>query len=335
MKKIGFIILVMVGFIISPIINAPETVNAQKNSNNAYDMINSKGEVIKYEDYIKKLKNSKSLVTEGSEGTGEVLPKTEINTDFKKNKPYKYNLTPETTYIGGKSPNEYFPQVVIGADGRTKVSNTSVTPHRQIAYIELEFRDGWYTCTGTVIGKDKVLTNAHCVMDVTNQSGAINGYVYPAVNNNTYSYGVYQIVDYYITSNYVQTGDPTQDFAVLKLSTYLGKNIGDVVGYLPLRQVSSIQGTSAKLYGYPGDKIEQYNEVSQWGMTGSISKETNELAFYQIDTYNGQSGSSLLNSSNEIIAVHRGSFSVNGTTYNGGPKMIKPVYDFIRAAMLN
>ncbi|WP_235048685.1 serine protease [Geobacillus sp. WSUCF1] len=57
--------------------------------------------------------------------------------------------------------------------------------------MELEFRDGWYTCTGTVIGKDKVLTNAHCVMDVTNQSGAINGYVYPAVNNNTYSYGVY------------------------------------------------------------------------------------------------------------------------------------------------
>ncbi len=298
-------------------------------------MINSKGEIIKYEDYMKKLKNSRVLVTEGSEGTGEVLPKAEINTDFKKSKPYKYNLNPETTYIGDKSPNQYFPQVVIGADGRAKVSNTSVAPYRQIAYIELEFRDGWYACTGTVIGKDKVLTNAHCVMDVVNQSGAINGYVYPAMNNNIYSYGVYQIVDYYITSNYIQTGDPTQDFAVLKLSTYLGKNIGDVVGYLPLRQVSNIQGTSVKIYGYPGDKIEQYKEISQWGMAGSVSKETGELAFYQIDTYNGQSGSSLLNSSNEIIAVHRGSFRINGTTYNGGPKMIKPVYDFIRAAMQN
>ncbi|WP_232722170.1 hypothetical protein [Geobacillus sp. Manikaran-105] len=62
--------------------NIPATVLAQKNSNNAYDMINSKGEIIKYEDYMKKLKNSRVLVTEGSEGTGEVLPKAEINTDF-------------------------------------------------------------------------------------------------------------------------------------------------------------------------------------------------------------------------------------------------------------
>lgn len=61
-------------------------------------------------------------------------------------------------------------------------------------------------------------------------------------------------------------------------------------------------------------------------------QENSFLAFYEIDTYGGQSGSAMLNSSNQIIGVHNGGYDLNSNNVmdaNGGPKMTKPMYDFV------
>ncbi|MED4988000.1 MULTISPECIES: trypsin-like serine peptidase [Parageobacillus] len=295
-----------------------------------YDMVNSKGEVIKYADYIKKLNTSSTREKkENYNGTGEILPMRQLP-DYKKYKPYK-SLNPSTT--SEAIEKLIFPYVVIGDDGRRVVEDTSASPFKQISYIELEWDNFWGWCTGTLIGKDTVLTNAHCVIDPYTKQGIRSAYVIPGLNNNHYSYGAYEVVDYFVTSHWINTGDSSQDFAVLKLAPYLGKNAGDVAGYLPIRQVTNIVNQTIKIYGYPADKINATGTFSQWGMSGSVEREDTNLAFYKLDTYNGQSGAAMLNSSNEIVGVHRGGYVFSdGQTFNGGPKMIKPVYDFIKAA---
>ncbi|PEJ91097.1 hypothetical protein CON73_15790 [Bacillus toyonensis] len=76
---------------------------------------------------------------------------------------------------------------------------------------------------------------------------------------------------------------------------------------------------------YPGDKAQSTGAVSQWGASGSILQENSSLAFYEIDTYGGQSGSAMLKSLNQIIDVHNGGYDLSGNSVidsNGGPKWL-------------
>ncbi|WP_405099292.1 trypsin-like serine peptidase [Oceanobacillus sp. FSL H7-0719] len=223
------------------------------------------------------------------------------------------------------------PFVVIGADQRTLVQNHLVAPHIQISYIESDFWDGTYSCTGTVIGLDTVLTNAHCVFDANMQRGAQSIRVYPAVENGFALRGQYIAENYFVTSHYINTGHASEDFAVIKVGPEIntGLEIGNV-GTRPISTVSNIQGSLIGIHGYPGDLIR--NTFSQWGAFGHVTEETNDLAYYSIDTNSGQSGSSMLRL-NSIVGVHNASYRFSdGTIVNGGPKVTKRVVDFIRGA---
>ncbi|MGI8384198.1 trypsin-like serine peptidase [Robertmurraya sp. P23] len=328
MRKFYFVSLVIFGFLLIPLTAFANEDGNNKNDFHPYDMVNSKGEVINYEDYVQEIDDTLTSMNDASyTGTGEILPERKLP-NYKKKKQYK-SLDPS----GDAIQKLITPYVVIGADNRTVVQDTSVSPFKQISYIEIEWANSWGWCTGTLIGQDTVLTNGHCVVNPYTQQGIRGAYVIPGLNNNHYSYGAYQVVDYFVPSGWINTGDTAQDFAVLKLAPYLGKNAGEVAGYRPVRQVSNILNQNIRVYGYPGDIIERTGVYSQWGMSGTIGREDNSLAFYQLDTFNGQSGSAILNGSNEIIGVHRGGYTfMDGQTFNGGPKMIKPVYDFIKAA---
>ncbi|MGD6847970.1 serine protease [Rossellomorea aquimaris] len=328
MKKYYFSTLLLVVFLLIPLTVFADEKDT-KNGSHPYDMVNSKGEVIKYEDYMKELDTSSLKKDENYNGSGKILPERKLP-NYKKYKPYK-SLSPSVP--SGAIQKSITPYVVIGEDGRRVVDDTSVSPFKQISYIELEWADSWGWCTGTLIGKDTVLTNGHCVVDPDTQQGITGAYVIPGLNNSHYSYGAYQVVDYFVPSQWINTGDSSQDFAVLKLAPYIGENAGDVAGYRPIRQVTNIANQTVKVYGYPSDRINDAGTYSQWGMSGTVGREDTSLAFYQLDTFNGQSGSAMLNSSNEIVGVHRGGYTFSdGQSFNGGPKMIKPVYDFIKAA---
>lgn len=71
------------------------------------------------------------------------------------------------------------------------------------------------------------------------------------------------------------------------------------------------------------------------GMSGTVSEESTSIAYYSLDTAGGQSGSAILNSSNQVIGVHNAGYRrTDGTQINGGPKMTKPMVDFITFASL-
>lgn len=302
----------------------PENISPQ-NQSSPYDMINSDGTVVKFSEYSKALtQKDYDEINTGIIGNGK-----EITSGA------PFNLKP-LNKLGLPKEKDKPNEVVFGTDNRSKVSNTSIQPHRSISYISISYPNGDYMCTGTVIGKDTVLTNAHCIYNKDTKQYIKSGYIIPALNDSHYSYGYYNIESYSIPSGYINSGGSAQyDFAVMKVSTNGGSHIGDVVGSLGVKQVNSIKGTGIKIYGYPADKAVSTGAVSQWGTSGSILQENSSLAFYEIDTFGGQSGSAMLNSSNQIIGVHNGAYDLNANDVsdsNGGPKMIKPMYDFVTYA---
>ena len=297
-----------------------------------YDMVNSKGEIIKYKDYSKS-----SLIrmneTPSTKGSGKIDPiyfgeKIEIPNDFSDQPNYIINDTDVDN-------NLISPFIVIGNDGR-EIVDTDELPFSAISYLELSWANGsGGTCTGTLIGRNRVLTNAHCVIKPGTQQGISSAIVYPGVSGSTAWFGGYNVVDYYVTSNWISTGSITEDFAVLVLSATNNRHAGDVAGTLGIRRVTNLLNTNIGIFGYPGDLIQAAEEINQYGMRGRVTNEDNSTAFYEIDTAGGQSGSALLNASNQVVGVHSSGYSnSNGTPiFNGGPKMTTYMFDFVSSAL--
>lgn len=305
-------------------------------SENPYDLVNSKGEIIKYSEVqeLIKEKGPAKLNPKGSPGSGAVL--SEVAIPNFSNKPFKEMGTGailDENKLSIKTNNLVNPFAIFGADGRSLVKDTSKDPYKKITYLQIEFPTAIGICTGTVIGKDMVLTNAHCVRDILDDEHAIDAVALPALKDNHYSYGAYWLEDYFYPVGYDNSGGSAQyDFAVLKFHRAGDKVIGDAVGYLPIKQVNSVKGNTIKVYGYPGDKAAETGVYNQWGMSGSVTEDDTYYIKYMLDTNQGQSGSAILNSSNEIIGVHSGAFLDRVTrepVINGGPKMGKPMVDFI------
>lgn len=329
-RIISAVLFGLMAFAITVSPSFANTISA--NSDSPYDLINSKGQIIKYSDLQNQVQSYNVSESRGKVGSGIVLPEREIPKD--PNKP-TINFGTGQIIDEDKDSNSFSPFAVIGTDQRTKVTDTTKTPHKQIAYVELEYDNFYAACTGTLIGKDLVLTNAHCVHDLDTGESAVGGVVIPALKDNHYSYGAYFIQDYYHPVGYSNSGDSQYDFAILKLEKYGSYDAGDIVGYLPYKQVTNLSGTTIKIYGYPADLIEETGLYNQWGMSGTVSQESTNLAYYTIDTFNGQSGSAMLNTSNQVVGVHNASYRLqNGNVINGGPKMTKPMVDFITWASL-
>ncbi len=343
MKKVTFILTLLLCF--APMIgfaqvqdNTPVAKPSKTTKENPYDLISSDGTVIKYEEYAPLLKEKRVKLPEvETKGNGVVFSNEE---NMIKDTTDLTNLDQVLNYESNKKvfkgSGDISANVVIGTDGRSKVTNTDISPYRMIAYIELNFGSFYSQCTGTVIGKDMVLTNAHCVKDLDSGTDAQSAYVIPAVTNSHYSYGAYSMDEFLVPRGYADTGGSGQyDFAIIKTNTYGSYEIGNVTGTLGIKQVTSIKDTAIKIYGYPGDKIASTGIVDQWGMSGTVSEEDTAIAYYSLDTAGGQSGSAILNTSNQVIGVHHAAYrKSDGSQINGGPKMTKPMVDFITFASL-
>jgi protease YdgD len=174
-------------------------------------------------------------------------------------------------------------RVVIGTDDRVPVL-TRAYPWSAIGRIEIAKADGSsYTCTGTLIGTDIVLTNAHCLMEPTTNK--------PIIGRNQPSDNLVQIVfqasmikgvaldsarviDYRYGTNKPQKflGD---DWAILKLD----KPLGTMYGYLGWQNLDFSnpkiwQATRdhLNLVGYASDFPTQSNsEYGQGGDTAGMN----------------------------------------------------------------
>lgn len=217
----------------------------------------------------------------------------------------------------GTESNSVSPSVVIGPDGRTKVSNINVTPYKQTVYLESIYLNTFnelvvYRCSGSFfkdnLAQGKVLTSAHCIYTREMDENFVQGYVLGMAIYRGMKDGVYDDVSYAssvkIPSEYINTGQIATDIGAVTMQDDL--SIG--LGTLDLENASS---RTVKIGGYPADK-PNYN---QYIMSGSANLSNGVLS-YTIDTYGGQSGAPVLdNNTNKVIGVHSAGSTINQKNY--------------------
>jgi protease YdgD len=243
--------------------------------------------------------------------------------------------------LQSKLPYGSSDRVIIGTDDRVPVL-TRAYPWSAIGRIEATKADGSsYTCTGTLIGTDIVLTNAHCLVDETTHQPIIEKNQSPSsptqiVFQPSMVKGVAldsaRVIDYcYGTKKPLKfLGD---DWAILKLDRPLGIIYGSL-GWqnLDFSNPRIWQATRDRLnlVGYAADFPTQSNsEYGQGGDTAGMNAgcsiegiETKGtfkgVLLHRCDTNPGASGGPLFAQFSDgnyyIVGLHSGSSALREST---------------------
>jgi V8-like Glu-specific endopeptidase len=222
------------------------------------------------------------------------------------------NLQQDTADARGARPKT---ESVIGTDERIKITNTAVYPWRAITKLYMTFPNGLtYSCSGTMVNPKYVLTAGHCVFSSADGGWAKTITVIPGLNGTYKPYG--QTTATYMRSytGWTVSGSSNHDFGLITLASPLGSS----TGWFGLKSYSSVDGLSANLAGYPGDKD---GGLGLYYGFGPITSSTAYRVFYSIDTYGGQSGSGVYHiepgTLRYVFAVHTTGYG----TYNGGTRI--------------
>jgi len=195
-------------------------------------------------------------------------------------------------------------------DHRVKVDEYSEYPWSTICRINTDNGHG----SGTVISSNLVLTAAHVVKDVRLEYLEI----IPAYSSEKAPFGVYtKIKEVFIHPKY-KDGDSKYDVAIIHLEEW----IGHMTGWVGIRE--PYRSSSLTIAGYPGDLSEG---EKMYKNTGDIIRQNNVRFYYHFATYNGMSGSGLLDDEKYLIGVHSG-----GTTdENYGVRINTEILNWLNA----
>lgn len=238
------------------------------------------------------------------------------------------------------SDNPFPFRAVIGQDDRVPMVSREF-PWSAIGRIEGISAEGKrYSCTGTLIAANIVLTNAHCVVnpDTHRVSKAIQ-FLPNLVNGNLKDDADIAVVEsYYYGTDFkgdVETVD-VDDWAILKLD----KPLGQQYGYLGWKAAPSLElkrlSKTLALVGYSMDFPKQPKTASGLELTAgpgltagvhqgcSIVDERNGLLLHDCDSKGGASGGPILakvDGEYYVVALHAGWRKVNGTVTNYAVKI--------------
>jgi protease YdgD len=189
-------------------------------------------------------------------------------------------------------------RVIIGTDDRTPVL-TRAYPWSAIGRIEITTANEGYTCTGTLIGLDLVLTNAHCLMDEQTKQPMIPKNPTPE-NPNQIKFSpsmirgealdTARVIDYRFGTNDPYT-NPGDDWAILKLDQPLGARYG-YLGWrnLDFANPKMLQATRDRLslVGYAADFPTTRN--TEYGTSGKTAGMNENCSIEGLITQKGLKG---------------------------------------------
>jgi V8-like Glu-specific endopeptidase len=212
---------------------------------------------------------------------------------------------------------------VIGTDNRVLINSTTSYPWRTMTKLYMTFPNGAKGgCSGALIAAKYVLTAGHCVHSVGNGGWATKVEVIPGLSGTYKPFGSAFATYLRSYTGWTQSQNSNYDFALITLD----RSIGNSTGWLGYGYFPSINGVTGNLAGYPGDK----GGVNLYYHAGPIASSTAQRLSYQIDTYNGQSGSAVYRfytpsggtNGRYVFGVHTN----GGTTFNSGTRIDSAKY---------
>lgn len=218
----------------------------------------------------------------------------------------------------------YIPAVIV-EDEKPKVVNPSELPHEQKALVRnvdrrhqvewprtqewpyrvqghliMEFPHGRYTGSGTLIGPRHVLTAGHNLYDPRAEQWATKVLFAPGRHEDQYPFGDYKGCVLLTHEKWREKGDEQYDVGMVILDSAIGTQIGwlGLLSFSPvLDHLSSnhlLKEWPVLITGYPADKgTGDYYSTQMWEMRNEIKDVTEKQLFYDIDTWEGQSGSAV------------------------------------------
>lgn len=232
---------------------------------------------------------------------------------------------------------ESLAESVIGVDGRVRVADTTVYPHRAIGQLDI-VEDGQVSyCTGWLIDKNTVVTAGHCAYNPGGANDPIDSATFiPGRNHNGISsygpYGFCAVNGLYAPYGWRVQAKRSHDWAVMQLDCTVGDTVG-WFGMYSLPGINRFAGTRARIQGYPmGDPLKPPG--SQWQMADDIHHSTDRRLFYSIDTSGGQSGSPVFKWNRPscggpcVLGIHTYGLYA-GQSYNSGTRITASVFDKI------
>lgn len=201
------------------------------------------------------------------------------------------------------------PREIIGADNRTKITNTTAFPYCAICSLRIEWPNGDVEVgTGAVITRKSILTAGHCVYQAERGGYVSRITVIPGRNGTEQPLGSYATSNVTILTKWRTEGGAANDAAFIKLNTNIGDRTG-IMGYGNYED-SYLLSKTLRLTGYPADKQPS---GTMWTHSGVPSSVTTDTFSYSIDAMGGQSGAPVyIPSNNQVVGIHsRGNSSGN------------------------
>ncbi len=209
-------------------------------------------------------------------------------------------------------------------DGRVRVDSLTDVTHRAQGVVNFRVRSAGKRASGTLIGKNMVLTAAHNVYDIERGEEHRALQFAAGFDGKEYKYGVQEVEEIYYPTAYAE-GDDSEDYALL----ILDESIGVSTGYLGLSVLGDAELLDKELHvtGYPGEAEDKSLDYQLCTMSGRTEAElvSDHFVGYYIDTSAGQSGSAVWfkgrDGNDYVAAVHvRASATEN---YNEGVRITK------------
>jgi len=217
-------------------------------------------------------------------------------------------------------------KTVHGTDNRVQITNTAIYPWRAHCSLLITAADNsMWIGTGWFIGPHTVMTAGHvvCIKNsgVAGRDGWVkNILVMPGRNGSSLPYGSVTSTSFRSVTGWTQDGSQYYDYGAIILPT----NLGNTTGWFGfgVYSDSDLVASVGNIAGYPGDKPTG----TLWYDYHKIASVNTRKVYYDIDTYGGQSGSSvyrITNSGRYGIAIH----AYGGATTNSGTRIVTPAYN--------
>lgn len=218
-------------------------------------------------------------------------------------------------------------RVIIGNDERSPVLSRAY-PWSAIGRLDWVDSSGRIlgSCTGTLISRDLILTNSHCIIDESTDRPTSNQLVFKPSMIRGVALDEAKVIsyDYGWKSG---SRDSADDWAVMKLD----QPLGDAYGYLGWRNLDFSDPTALstvqekiKLAGYSADFPT--GRLREFGIAGdtagvdlacSILEASQGILFHDCDTNPGASGSAIFAEFNDgkyyVLGLHARSVPLNRT----------------------